>query len=377
MENDYLLLKESYSKMNLHLHDEEKDVQLQSQLQPKNAFQFQYQFQFPTRDKFDQMIAAVGSRAFQSLGPENLDCMIPLLDCINHKRGTGIGLSLTSDVTYSKHPTGDGSIIVKAKNDLPQGFIPGITYGAKGNAQLLCRYGFTLLGDTNVEPDGSSNDVVEIVVKGRTCELRAGPKSYTYGCLVKAMSLVVTASETETNERGGGIGVDGADADGACGMDDFLNDCEGEEEEFDGMYDEAANEEESEEDDEGEDEDEGDDGLGTEIQGLQSLVNVIQDAVKQYSLSGDSLKDAWSSPADSRERFSAILVTSEKRTLQLYVDAIHLILSKLKGERSDTNETKASSTASTGESKDGSNLLQMHAMELRDAYIVIRHPELS
>lgn len=116
------------------------------------------------------------------------------------------------------------------------------------------------------------------------------------------------------------------------------------------MYDEAANEEESEVDEDDEDEDEGDEGLGTEIQDLQSLVNDIQNAEKRYSL-----KDAWSSPTDSREPFSAILVTSEKRTLQLYVDAIHLILSKGKGE-SDTKETKASSTAPTGESKDGSNL---------------------
>lgn len=121
------------------------------------------------------------------------------------------------------------------------------------------------------------------------------------------------------------------------------------------MYDEAANEEESEVDEDDEDEDEGDEGLGTEIQDLQSLVNDIQNAEKRYSLSGDALKDAWSSPTDSREPFSAILVTLEKRTLQLYVDAIHLILSKGKGE-SDTKETKASSTAPTGESKDGSNL---------------------
>ena len=65
----------------------------------------------------------------------------------------------------------------------------------------------------------SSNDVVEIVIQGIKSALRAGPKSYTvpYGCLVKAMSLV-TASET--NERGGGTDA-GADADGACGMDDF------------------------------------------------------------------------------------------------------------------------------------------------------------
>ena len=265
----------------------------------------------------------------------------------------------TDTDTENHTPCNGSDILLKAKHDLPKGYVPGITYGAKGNAQLLCRYGFTL--EDNVEPDGSSNDVVEIMVHGSKCDLRAGPKSYTYGCLVKAMGLV-GASET--------VGGDGDGGGGACGMDDFLNACEAEEEEFDGMYGDGDGAENEDEDDE-------DEGLGTEIQGLQSLINDIQEAEKQYSLSGDSLKDAWGSPADSRERFSAILVTSEKRTLQLYVDAIHLILSKLKGcEIEIQSESKATNA---GASTDSSKLLQLQtfAMELRDAYIAIRHPDLS
>ena len=36
------------------------------------------------------------------------------------------------------------------------------TYGAKGNGQLLCGYGFAV--PDNTEPDGSSNDVLELAL---------------------------------------------------------------------------------------------------------------------------------------------------------------------------------------------------------------------
>lgn len=105
---------------------------------------------FPDVKIFDQMLSAVGSRAFDGLGDDNLDAMIPLLDLFDHKRG----VSVTSDISYRRSEGGnnDISIVVTAKCDLKNGSIPGITYGAKGNLQLLARYGFTLLDNT--EPDG-------------------------------------------------------------------------------------------------------------------------------------------------------------------------------------------------------------------------------
>lgn len=106
---------------------------------------------FPNVQIFDQMLAAVGSRAFDGLGDDELEAMVPLLDLCNHKRG----VAESSDISYSRvvcKSDDSAAIVVTAKCDLKHGAVPGITYGAKGNAQLLARYGFTLLDNT--EPDG-------------------------------------------------------------------------------------------------------------------------------------------------------------------------------------------------------------------------------
>ena len=105
--------------------------------------------EFPKYLCFDQMIAAISSRAFGDLGTSGdqvVDAMIPLLDLMNHKRG----MKEKSNVSYTRLE--DGTIEVKAKSNIDQNQCPGITYGAKGNSQLLTRYGFCL--QDNVEPDG-------------------------------------------------------------------------------------------------------------------------------------------------------------------------------------------------------------------------------
>ena len=330
LENDYKLLKASH---------------VQAQIDAKGN---ETLFLFPTFSKLDQTIAVVSSRAFQSLGGDGVDCMIPLLDCINHKRGVGE----TNDVTYKKEK--DGSIHLIARHDLEKDSTPGITYGAKGNAQLLSRYGFTL--ENNLEPDGSSNDIFEIKIYGQKCEFRAGPKSYTYGCLVKALSL--TSKANPANE---------VEDDGPCGMEDFLNACEDEGEAFDGMY--GGMEMEGEDNNMSED-DETDESIAIEIHGLQSLIHELKEVKKRYSLSGDSLENALSSPLDTSEYFSGILVKSEMRALKLYIDSIQLILSKLKGERGGMKSNQ-------GNESEDCRLLYEQATELSAAYIAIRHPELS
>jgi len=323
LENDYMLLKES------HVQAKENDSI----------------FLFPSLKTFDQMIAVVGSRAFQSLGEDGIDCMIPLLDCINHKRGVGE----KNDVTYSKGK--DGSIHLIANHELEKDSIPSITYGAKGNAQLLTRYSFTL--ENNIEPDGSSNDTIELKILGQKCEFRAGPKSYTYGCLVKALSLTSESNQAHEVEEDAPL----------CGMDDFLNACEEEGEAFDGMY---GGMEIGGDADEKNDENEIDESIETEIHGLQYLGNELKEAKKRYNLSGDSLVNALSSPLDSSEYFSAILVKSEIRALTLYIDTIQLIMSKLKGE--------IYAVKATTETNKDCGLLHQQAIELCEAYIAIRHP---
>ncbi len=125
LKKDYLMLQEFL----------ESDEEMKQALSP-----------FPTIEVFDQMLAAVGSRAFDGLGDDGLEAMVPLLDLCDHKRG----VSEKSDISY--HRSNDGNIIVSAKCDLKNAAKLGITYGAKGNSQLLSRYGFTI--QHNSEPDG-------------------------------------------------------------------------------------------------------------------------------------------------------------------------------------------------------------------------------
>lgn len=299
---------------------------------------------FPPLERFDQMLAAVGSRAFQSLGQDGIDAMIPLLDLLDHKRGVGE----TSDVSYTKE--GDGSIHVIAKRDLNAGCLPGITYGAKGNAQLLTRYGFTLRH--NIEPDGSSNDVMELKVKDVSCTLRTGPKAYTYGCFVKILELL-----KDKDENADTIEDDEAD-DGPGDMEDFLNSCE-EEDEFD-MYGDMDNEENADVDE---------DATQSDCQATESLKLVLKDAADGFNLKESMLEKALEeSPAFSSDRFCAYLVASEMRTIHFYLQAADLIRNKLKGVATESDvsgETEATD----------SKLLQNQALELRDVYCRIRYPD--
>jgi len=117
-----------------------------------------------TADEFRWAYAVVMSRSFQSPNPVSNDpwrdmfrrmdfCgifMAPGMDFANHKR--------PREVSYvsSDGFNGNGQVTMKALRDFKAGEFLHITYGAKGNTDLLLRYGFCL--KKNVEPDGSSND---------------------------------------------------------------------------------------------------------------------------------------------------------------------------------------------------------------------------
>ena len=331
--NDYNLLQESHSRLVGSEKEHEKDSLINN---------------FPSLEIFDQMLAAVASRAFQSVGQDGIDAMIPLLDLLNHKRGVGE----TSDVTYKKEE--DGSMHVRAKCDLSIGSTPSITYGAKGNNILLTRYGFAL--KDNVEPDGSSNDVMDFHVRDNTfCLLRTGSKSYTYGCFVKAIELF--------RDEEGNVGCDDQGKDnGPGGLEDFLN-FEEEEEGFD-MYGEV---DDNDEDDQDETDD---DGKESDCRAMESFRVALQDAEKKYSLSRATLEQALQSPPFSSERFCAYLVTSEMRTIHFYMLVADLIGSKLKG----IVAMSKLSDETLGD-KD-SELLQKQAIQLRDTFCTIRYPDL-
>ena len=85
----------------------------------------------------------------------------------------------------------DGSVEVRSIVEIKQHELLRLTYGARGNSQLLLNYGFSIA--RNWEPDGSSNDVLEFSLNGEDMvNLRAGPKSYSYGPLVKALEQACT-----------------------------------------------------------------------------------------------------------------------------------------------------------------------------------------
>ena len=110
----------------------------------------------PPYSLFDDMYAALSSRGFAGLSSKSSDnddagdAMVPLLDLLDHKRGT----QGKRDVRYNKATKQniEDLICVYADQELKEKSIICQTYGAKGNSQLLYRYGFCIPG--NIEPDG-------------------------------------------------------------------------------------------------------------------------------------------------------------------------------------------------------------------------------
>ena len=147
---------------------------------------------FPSFELYDRMMAVLTSRGFAGLGYDNVDALIPMLDLLNHKRGHGevsvrnvdtnkMTEILTErngpDVRYERYANNDvrddestdgkpqpkrqrmttdgsGGVQVTTAHSLTSGSILYMTYGSKGNAALLGRYGFCI--PNNIEPDGES-----------------------------------------------------------------------------------------------------------------------------------------------------------------------------------------------------------------------------
>jgi len=149
---------------------------------------------FPSFDLYDRMMAVLTSRGFAGLGYDNVDALIPMLDLLNHKRchaeSSGIDVDTKKmmetpterngpDVRYERYVNkdndakdddvdgskpqtkrqrmttdGSGGVQVSTAHSLTSGSILYMTYGSKGNAALLGRYGFCI--PNNIEPDGES-----------------------------------------------------------------------------------------------------------------------------------------------------------------------------------------------------------------------------
>ena len=137
--------------------------------------------EWPPFEAYDWAASIVGSRAFsvETADGGTLDAMVPLMDMLNHSRPRETTYSLVGDGSGGgsggggarmrskaakggrkqaiESPRGAHAIEMRVLRPCPRGTAVHDTYGAKGNAQLLNTYGFTVV--YNVEPDGSSNDI--------------------------------------------------------------------------------------------------------------------------------------------------------------------------------------------------------------------------
>lgn len=381
----------------------------------------------PTLELFDSCLAAVSSRAFAEFGgtdiiqinskkgDENVfycskDAMVPMLDLLDHKRGS----QQTPEVRYE---CVGGDIIVKARQNIAKNTVIRDTYGAKGNAQLLRRYGFCL--PDNLEPDGSSNDILELdisqllssvlpdspvsslnrnlksstesPVRSVLMNLRAGPKAYTYGGFVKVVEMCLN-HEKDTSASGSIAPSQVKDDD----LDAFLNECEeeghdfGEDESdddidgFDGFYLESN---------ERKDTDEtyfasNNESCGltvdqAEFEALNNLRLALKYALSNYALSEDSMKF----PSNEQEKNASFLVISEKRTISLYLYAIDIIQDDMQKANKKTGknnicykESNKGNQASIDtifyKSTEDRKMIHSQAEELRKVYLQIRHPEI-
>ena len=337
---------------------------------------------FPSFADFDDMLAAVTSRAFAGMGGSRDQdiAMIPVLDLCNHHRG-----NVTKNVSYCK----SGSAVqVVASEDLDGDMVLGITYGARGNAQLLFNYGFCV--PDNLEPDGkveypqrtickvmkiltmefsfllwvyvgSSNDVFEFKAKEGLppVELRTGPKAYTFLPFAKVLELFRSELEGGAAPQEEMNDFDDKEDD----MEAFLNGCEEEEDqdewedEDDGAEDDPMSEEQT---------------IKAELLALAAMQEAFEAAKERYLFKADDLERALDASGTSQRHYAAILVASELRAIFLYELGIQHVREKL------TKNVEDSSLECRVHLEDGDKeRVVMQAKDLAQAFMNIRCPRLS
>ena len=354
----------------------------------------------PTLEQFDFMMAAVSSRAFGGLVVQNnynndggngttttttteLDCLCPFLDLLDHSRGnSGPKKNVKYDVeTTTTTRDGDDDdhgcttrtfVVVRMIEDVPSGTILRDTYGARGNGQLLMNYGFCV--PNNVEPDGSSNDVLDFHYNESVVELRFGPKAYSYGPFVKALELFYTPKSKKDTEVFKAKGMNERDSydEQEDDMEAFLNSCENEE-------DEEENDDDWDDDEGGGDGDDNIDDpsgdntdLEEELRAFEKFRMKLEEKKDRYSLKGDRLKAALQNMDSSSKYFAAVLVSSEQRTLDFLVRVIDILCMQL----SDQHEKRLDDNHNGHHPHNNDQTLEKHATELVKAFVHIRHPNL-
>ena len=184
--------------------------------------------------------------------------LVPMVDLANHHRKP-------RECAFAFHPS--TGVRVTALRAFAPGDPVRISYGARGAADLLLRYGFVVAD--NVEPDGSSNDVFPLKMPGwdrkDAVELRVAPDAkYTYPALAEAVTREMMKADEDAEGAARGRSERDDDARGAAlepppGLDEdrdvFLGDGDGDDDAEDIWGEGGEEEEEEEEEEEGADED--------------------------------------------------------------------------------------------------------------------------
>ena len=156
--------------------------------------------------------------------------LVPMVDLANHHRKP-------RECAFAFHPS--TGVRVTALRAFAPGDPVRISYGARGAADLLLRYGFVVAD--NVEPDGSSNDVFPLKMPGwdrkDAVELRVAPDAkYTYPALAEAVTREMMKADEDAEGAARGRSERDDDARGAAlepppGLDEdrdvFLGDGDG------------------------------------------------------------------------------------------------------------------------------------------------------
>ncbi len=329
--------------------------------------------EFPvTIDKFSDMLAAVSSRAFIIDDPlpasdtprygeaQQRVALVPVLDLCDHCRGGCVDNARAQEKNLSY--TFDGDCMVVQSSPLTTSFRAGetlrLTYGAKGNAQLLLNYGFTI--PNNLEPDGSSNDVLEFKVSkahgtsnSTVVLLRTGDKSYTFGCLITALSCFGAEQE-------GLFGTNEAPDDDSK-MIAFLNGDDDGDDDFD-LYEEEGNgvirsEVEAPKCD-----------VDVLVESLSAFSQAIHEALGRYQPNA-IVENRLAAGKPTSDYFAALLIQSEKRTLNFYLLAARKITAIL---QADPLPTACSTSFKIKEDRD---LVELQTSSLADTFVSIRYAD--
>lgn len=345
---------------------------------------------FPSFQEFDDMLAAVISRAFQIGQAETDVALVPLLDLCNHSRGKEmIRNVLYQIIDVNDERKGKNSIkkmVVKSVTSLKVGDVLTLTYGALGNSQLLLNYGFCIAD--NVEPDGSSNDVLEWKVElhgGRKTSsvvpLRAGPKAYSYSGFTKAVESFLNNRKASA-EVGEDIDTGGED-DFEC----FLNDTgekepnEGEKAEnddFDSLYKSGGHSNvESSKKEFSDDDDDDDDFTQLEMEALRKLHTALGEQLQLLSAPSASPSSNTTGPSASATMYASLLRQSERRTLHFFARAAEKVHQKLEGSgKKDVNDPSPFGTCcdvSTITSAEDLKLIEEQTSELAKVYVRLKN----